>query len=500
VYDPFNMNETVATRPSETARQLDEQQPFSLKRTRRAARKGLAKILLGNRSAAWVFFSVSLVWPAFVFFSSFGRLTHLPQIQHENHIAALFFTFCFAVSNLGFGSYERESRFQTTVFLQRSLLSLFSAVTLASLTMYFVFFKQVGRYSMLYGAFGSYCIFVLVVGLTYRWLRRYAYRFILLGPNSSLMSLLRTWDFRNAAAKRKNPPASKFEISEFAIPPVFTDGSDEESQELFDAYRAFFRDHSLCDLVLSDVFDPHDRRLSRATMAALQSGVRVISAPEFYAEFSHRYPVEILPPSWAIHAGFDVNHPIRNLLKRTFDFSLAAILLVLLAPLNLFIAAAVYLTSPGPAFYIQERRGRFSRSFKMVKFRTMVDHPEGKQTTAESDPRITWVGRILRPLHLDELPQIWNILAGDMSFVGPRPESRVIADTARGYSALYELRHMVRPGLSGLAQILQGKTGDSPEVLLEKLSYDLYYIRNHSLLLDFWIMFRTIFVLAKRAW
>jgi lipopolysaccharide/colanic/teichoic acid biosynthesis glycosyltransferase len=399
---------------------------------------------------------------------------------------------------VGLGAHEREARLQFSVFFYRAALALLVAVALSSLTLYFFFFIQVGRYSMLYGAMGSFIVLIGFLGLLHRWLGRYTYRFILIGPASSLMKSLFFWDYRKQESVRWAPKASKFERVEFL--PVVASSQNENLAETFDRYRKFFRENSLCDLVLSDHLNPDDPFCSQVTMAALQSGVRVVPAPEFYSEFFQRYPVEMLPPSWAIHTGFDVNHPIRNFLKRLMDIVLSGALLLVLLPALFLMSILVWVSSRGPVFYVQERRGRFSRNFKMIKFRTMeIDH-EGPETTEKTDPRITFVGKLLRPLHLDELPQLVNIFLGDMSFVGPRPESKAIADMARSYSVLYELRHMVRPGLSGLAQIKQGKTGADPEVILEKLSYDLYYIRNHSILLDLWIMFRTIFVLAKRAW
>ena len=488
------------------ATDLDQQEGFSLKRSRRAARKSLAKLLLGNKSTVWIFITLAIIPFLFLFFASFGRQAHLASVAFENRLACVFFTVYFTLAIVGFGAHERDARFKFGAFFSRSILSLLTAVALSSLTLYFAFFIQVGRYSLVYGALGSCAIYSVVLGLTHRWLRRYAYRYIVLGPETELTKLLKKWDFReqgSAKSEKTAPTASKFERTEFDSKTFENSDKDSlanNSVESFDSYRAFFRENSLCDLVLSDNLDPNDRVLGQATMAALQSGIRVVSAPEFYAEFSQRYPVEILPLSWAVHAGFDVSQPIRNLLKRVVDILLSAIMIVVSMPFLLLIGLAVWATSPGPVLYIQERRGRFSRSFRMLKFRTMDAHHQGPETTDQMDPRVTMVGKILRPLHLDELPQFFNIFVGDMSFVGPRPESRAIADMARGYSVLYELRHMVRPGLSGLAQIRQGKTGSEPDVILEKLSYDLYYIRNHSIPMDLWIMFRTIFVLAKRAW
>jgi lipopolysaccharide/colanic/teichoic acid biosynthesis glycosyltransferase len=452
-------------------------------------KRSLAKILLGNSSLLWLLVTAVLVPTIFYTFSMFGKQTQLESIQFENRLAALFFTVAFILSSIGFGTFEREARFNSGKFFSRSLMTLLSASALSTMALTFIFFIQVGRYSFIYGTLGSFFVIQIVFGILFRWLRRYAYRFIILGPSTKLTETLLSWDLRSPAPAAEQPPGSKFAGSRV----------DPESFHNFDQIIDFFREQELSDVLLSDLYDSKDPKLTAASIGALQSGLRIQSTAEFFAEFHQRYPVEILPPSWALHAGFDIHHPITNLLKRWFDFSLALLLLIILSPVLLLLTFVVWITSRGPAFYLQERRGRFSRPFKMVKFRTMKAE-DGPLTTARSDSRITVAGKILRPLHLDELPQLWNILIGEMSFVGPRPEAKHIADLAREYSALYELRHMVRPGLSGLAQIRQGKTGADPDVLLMKLSYDLYYIKNHSLLLDLWIMFRTIFVLARKAW
>jgi lipopolysaccharide/colanic/teichoic acid biosynthesis glycosyltransferase len=131
----------------------------------------------------------------------------------------------------------------------------------------------------------------------------------------------------------------------------------------------------------------------------------------------------------------------------------------------------------------------------------MVQHADREGAATQSlDPRVTPVGAWLRRFHLDELPQLWNILIGDMSFVGPRPEAMEIVQKLRNVVPLFEVRHWVKPGLTGLAQITQGKTLDGSEESARKLSFDLYYIRHSSLAFDLWILLRTAFVLRSRTW
>jgi Undecaprenyl-phosphate glucose phosphotransferase len=182
---------------------------------------------------------------------------------------------------------------------------------------------------------------------------------------------------------------------------------------------------------------------------------------------------------------------INALAKRTFDFGLSLLLLALLAPLFLVLALLVKLTSPGPVLYRQERVGLDGKPFQMLKLRTMrLDaEAQGPQFAGEQDPRVTPVGRLLRRTSLDELPQLWNVLVGDMSLVGPRPERPVFIDQFRRHIPRYQLRHMVKSGMTGWAQIhgLRGNTS-----IEKRVEYDLYYIEHWSLFLDLKILARTI--------
>lgn len=184
-------------------------------------------------------------------------------------------------------------------------------------------------------------------------------------------------------------------------------------------------------------------------------------------------------------------------LKRVIDFIIALIGIIISAPLWLVIIAAIKLTSPGPAFYFQERYGLEGKVFKQWKFRSMIHNAEkhtGPVLASEKDPRITKVGWFLRKTALDELPQLVNILKGDMSFVGPRPERTILVDNEIIKNVPnFHRRHVIRPGLTGLAQIY-GKYDTTPR---DKLRYDLLYVDNYNLWLDvklfitsFWITFR----------
>src|SRR3954447_1447426 len=179
--------------------------------------------------------------------------------------------------------------------------------------------------------------------------------------------------------------------------------------------------------------------------------------------------------------------------KRALDGGLGLLLLVLLLPLMLLVALAVVLDSPGPALYAQTRVGRGGVPFRLLKFRSMVEDAErdGPRWAAVGDPRVTRVGRVIRHCRLDELPQLLNVLKGEMSLVGPRPERPEFVPALAAALPGYEGRHAVKPGLTGSAQVEQGYAA-SVEDAAEKLRHDLYYVENRSLGLDLLVLARTV--------
>ena len=185
-------------------------------------------------------------------------------------------------------------------------------------------------------------------------------------------------------------------------------------------------------------------------------------------------------------------------IKRASDIVLSLVGMVLLSPLMIFIAIAVWCSSKGPAIYKQERIGLYGKSFQIFKFRTMINQAEADgipQITADNDPRITRIGHCLRKYRLDELPQLWNIFRGDMSIVGPRPERPYFINQIMKDAPYYCLLYKVRPGLTSWGPIRVGYT-DTMEKMIERLNYDIVYVENMSLLLDLKILFFTIGVVV----
>ena len=184
--------------------------------------------------------------------------------------------------------------------------------------------------------------------------------------------------------------------------------------------------------------------------------------------------------------------PVYEAIKRCFDIFFSGVLLILLALPMLVIGIAVKVTSPGPVFYIQERLGKNGKKFTICKFRTMILESEADaiRWSCDNDPRVTPVGRFLRKCHLDELPQLWDIFRGALSFVGPRPERQVFYDAFETYIHGFHERLKVKPGLTGLAQI----TGGSSMPPEEKIVCDIEYIKNRSVMLDAKILVKTLVV------
>ncbi|MFT5111188.1 MAG: exopolysaccharide biosynthesis polyprenyl glycosylphosphotransferase [Parasphingorhabdus sp.] len=231
------------------------------------------------------------------------------------------------------------------------------------------------------------------------------------------------------------------------------------------------------------------------------SGCRVLGTEEFFEEFAMKIPVAYLKDHWfVISEGFTLLHHSAQLrVKRLFDLLIAGLGLIVLVPAVLLCAPLIKLDG-GRVFYRQQRTGKDGIPFFLVKLRTMrEDAEQGKAQWAEkNDPRTTTVGRWLRRTRLDELPQLWNVIKGDMSFVGPRPERPDFNLILEKEIPYYNLRHMVKPGITGWAQVMY-PYGASVSDALRKLEYDLYYIKNYSLILDLYIALRTIKVVVSHA-
>jgi sugar transferase (PEP-CTERM system associated) len=229
-------------------------------------------------------------------------------------------------------------------------------------------------------------------------------------------------------------------------------------------------------------------------LACRAFGVRISDLSGFFERMRGEVPIESLKASWLIYGDGFRQGVARRFVKRVFDLVASAVLLVLAAPVMVVTALAILMEGDGPVIFRQERVGRGGRTFTVLKFRSMRRDAEagGKaQWAAEKDERVTAIGRLIRKLRIDELPQLFNVLAGEMSLVGPRP-GRVcfVADLAKRIP-LSQQRHSEKPGITGWAQV-RWTYGASVEDSKRKLQFDLYYVKNHSLFLDLLIAIETI--------
>jgi sugar transferase (PEP-CTERM system associated) len=262
--------------------------------------------------------------------------------------------------------------------------------------------------------------------------------------------------------------------------------------EIKTSLLALAREHGAKEIVVA--LDDRRGTPLEPLLEARMSGITITSYLSFWEREARRVNLKGLDPSWMIYSdGYRIGTFTNTVLKRILDILASLALLVFTLPTLILAAVAIGLESAGPIFYRQERIGRNGVPFTIYKFRTMQVNAEGSgipQWASARDPRITSVGWLLRMTRIDELPQIWNILRGDMSFVGPRPERPFFVKMLSEEIPFYRERHRVRPGLTGWAQI-NYPYGASMEDARAKLSYDLYYIKNYSLMFDFLIILST---------
>jgi sugar transferase (PEP-CTERM system associated) len=260
-----------------------------------------------------------------------------------------------------------------------------------------------------------------------------------------------------------------------------------------DQLEAITAEHQITRIVVA----LEDRRGSlpvRELVKLRVQGIRVEEAHSMLASLSGRVWLRTVQPSWFVFSDGFRRSRLTSVAKRTVDLSCGMLGLILSLPVMAAVALAIRLDSKGPVLYRQRRVGLRGRQFDVLKFRSMRQDAEqhnGAQWAQEDDPRITRAGRVLRKYRLDELPQFVNVIRGEMSFVGPRPERPVFVERLRREISYYDERHSVRPGLTGWAQV-EYRYGASSEDARRKLEYDLFYLKNMSILFDFAIIFKTV--------
>jgi exopolysaccharide biosynthesis polyprenyl glycosylphosphotransferase len=412
------------------------------------------------------------------------RLDDVWPLYEEYGIAWFFCLMIYPLSLYLTRSYEVQPEASSAENLRRPLLGLLFAATATS---FFFFFAPEVRFGR--GIFAiANALFVLLLLAwrlgTFLRVRRRSLAILLMGNPTAVemarqlirefspFSQTHVWQPEaesGSTPARLDPPGAHTAIDEFDL--------------------LILAGHSL---------DPSTLR--KAAALRLQ-GVLVWDLPRLFSEFAERLPARYIDERWvATSEGFrSLNETSFQVIKRLVDICLAFMALLLSSPLLALAAVFIKLQDGGAVFYSQERVGQGGKAFRVHKLRTMVGQAEditGPVWASRNDPRVTRVGRWLRRLRIDEIPQMWNVVKGEMSFVGPRPERPVFVEALQSKFPVYSLRHLVRPGVTGWAQV-RCPYAASEEDALFKLEYDLYYLQNASMLFDVRIILKTISTVAS---
>ncbi len=418
----------------------------------------------------------------------FPTSTWIADMALANAVAALSFVVC----GLAVGLYENETLRHRSRIVMRSLLTIGLAMAISYVVLQTLLYEIYSRRI----AILSPLAFVALSGglrmLTYRVLRNLKTRVLFIGGGDSIR--------RMTAALAEAEQACNYTLLGY----VAIDGQERPDPEpncdclgRVEDIQAICLANDAHEVVIGAEHSA-DPRLAHLIMYCLRLGCRVTNQPTFHERVLGEVPVDHITTDWFLFADLDGHRTERATIKRAFDFVFALLTLIASAPLWPIITLSIKLFDGGPVFYSQMRVGRHNRLLKLTKFRTMrVDaEVDGHAWAVPGDPRVTRLGRLLRRTHLDELPQLWNILLGDMSIVGPRPERPEFVEELIREIPYYDERHLIKPGLTGWAQI-NYRYGCSVADAKRKLFLDLYYIKHMSFELDVVILLRTLGTLFK---
>ncbi len=475
-------------------------------------RGGLRVLLCTLSPSAWMFLDVAVV--ALTVCVSQAVLASLGHHWIAGPwLSATVFALAVVVAGLVFGLYERTTLLSRASILLRSTLTVALGIVLAFSLISTLFYGQVSRWMGL-TTFVAYAACTVPIRLAaHHLLTTTRFRVLCLGGGESI---------RRLAEMLANRRRCDYELVGYidvqggldrllagrtrtALAPRFR---SEEALRFEEACPCLGRPEDLPEVIADEQIDEIVVGLEtmslpdvgRAVSLSLRNRCRVTDQTTFVEKLLGEAPVESVSAEWFLRADVQ-NHTGYEIVKRLLDLAAAALALVLTLPLWPLIAVLIRLESAGPAIYRQFRVGRHGRIFTMYKFRTMrIDaERDGPCWAQANDQRVTRLGRLLRRSRLDELPQLVNILRGDMSLVGPRPERPEFVRRLEELLPHYGLRHLVTPGLTGWAQIHYGY-GASVEDAHRKLCYDLYYLKHRSIELDLAILIRTFgtFLLGGR--
>lgn len=283
---------------------------------------------------------------------------------------------------------------------------------------------------------------------------------------------------------------------------VIMNNSDDVNNKLFNGINVMRSHQNLCQtakkLDVKDIVVALDEKRGlfpiKELLECRVAGINVLDGNTFYEMLKGKLSVNAINPSWLIFSQGFHKPAYQRILKRLMDLFISSSIMVLFSPLFVLVAILIKAESKGPTFFSQERMGEKMKPYQVLKFRSMIEDAEqhsGPMWAEEDDDRITRIGRIIRRARIDEMPQVWNVFKGEMSFVGPRPERQFFVKQLIKKIPYFQERFTVKPGITGWAQINYGY-GASEEDAIEKLNYDLFYIKNMSILMDLVIIFRTV--------
>jgi sugar transferase (PEP-CTERM system associated) len=426
------------------------------------------------------------------FHQDLGDLWHWEQLYGALWPRALLFTFIMVMSFLAFGLYSARQRAQFTGIVLRLAVALGTGLAATSALFYLIPYLWIGRgvvglaaFGGLFGTIASRLVFTRVVDEDL-----FKRRVLVYGAGESAAAI---------AELRRRADRRGFVIAGFV--PAAGESRAIESGRILDSEEALVR---LCRRydVVEVVVAMDDRRRGFPISELLQcrlAGIDVTELLTFLERETGRVRIDILNPTWMIFGEGFRRDPLRLLTARALDLLASIAILSLGLPVMLVTAIAIKLEDGwhAPVFYRQRRVGLLGRQFELLKFRSMRPDAEkdGAQWASERDPRVTRVGAFIRKTRIDELPQILNVLRGEMSFVGPRPERPEFVRNLADRIPYYVERHCVKPGITGWAQLCY-QYGSSDQDALEKLQYDLYYIKNNTLLFDLAIVLQTVEVVC----
>ena len=456
-----------------------------------------------GRQTTWVAVLDALCLTAGVVLGIASRLgwDSLPGYLRQHLAAWVIFCGTVIAANGLSGSYGVQIRFSRFNLLVGWAFSLAMGWLVLSITSYATLLDTLLGRGVLVLTTLSYSVLWLISKIVlYRYLLRsprFSYRIAILGTEASAREISDLVENKSIVPAHKVVAFVRLSQSSAGAPPAHSSVIRGipviavTPEEFPDVVRSMG-----VEVVIIGFQSPQDARVAYPQLTRLRfEGVTVLTALDITEICAGRIPIRWIDETWLMQTSMMTAAPVITRLKQVIDIAVSFLALILAAPFALLIALAIKLSAPAsPVFYSQERVGQFGKTFRIHKFRTMIDKAEQAGAAVWSppnDPRVTLIGRLLRRFRLDEIPQLLNVLRGQMSLVGPRPERPELVAMLEKEIPFYRERENVMPGLTGWAQI-RHPYGSSIDDARAKLEYDLYYIKNLSLTLDLQIVLRTI--------